>query len=331
MLLIAIGEEGNIHKAAQMMNMSQPAASRLLSDLENIIGAALFDRLPRGVRANCYGEAMIRHARIALASLSEAASEIDLLKSGQTGQVTVGSIEGPAIGFVPRAIAQVVRRDPLIRVQLQVQTSDQLLDALKNRELDLVVGRLLDRGDQSSFEYECVADEPVCAAVRPNHPLLQRHDLDLRDLADLPWIVPPSGSELRHRFDLMFRDAGVASPGQIMEAVSNLLIARLLEETDHLAVLPREVAEYYAARELVSILPIRLACTTDSYGIITRKGRLLSPSASLVHEAFAAAAAELKPDSVVDNRKRGVRNPELVLPPFATRLWQARQNGEPVS
>src|SRR5690606_22187725 len=66
LLLTAIGEEGNIHKAAEMLNMSQSAASRLLSDLEEMIGWQLFDRLPRGVRANWYGKAVIRHARIAL-------------------------------------------------------------------------------------------------------------------------------------------------------------------------------------------------------------------------------------------------------------------------
>jgi DNA-binding transcriptional LysR family regulator len=329
MLLIAIGEGGNIHKAAQMMNMSQPAASRLLNDIEDIIGAALFDRLPRGVRANRYGEALIRHARIALASLNEAASEIDLLKSGQTGHVTVGSIEGPAIGFVPRAIAQVLRRDPLIRVQLQVDTSDKLLESLNDGTLDLMVGRL-GRGDQSGFEYECLADEPVCAAVRPNHPLLQQHDLSLRDLAELPWIVPAVGNDLRHRFDLMFRDTGIACPAQIMEAESKAVIIRLLEETDHLALLPGEVAEYYSACEMVSILPIRLGCKMDSYGIITRKGRMPSPSASLVRAALAAAAAELKPGSAVEGRKRKVRDAERVLPTFSSRLWQLHRNGEPV-
>jgi DNA-binding transcriptional LysR family regulator len=329
MLIIAIGEGGNIHKAAQMMNMSQPAASRLLNDIENIIGAALFDRLPRGVRANRYGEAMIRHARIALASLGEAASEIDLLKSGQTGLVTVGSIEGPAIGFVPRAIAQVVRRDPLIRVQLQVDTSEKLLLALCDGNLELIVGRL-GRGDQSSFDYECLADEPVCAAVRPDHPLLQQGHLSLLDLAEAPWIVPPASHELRHRFDLMFRESGTACPRQIIEAESNLVTIRLLEETDHVAVLQREAAKYYAARELVSILPIRLPCRTDSYGIITRKGRVPSPSVSLVRDALAAAAAELRTNSNADGRKRKERNPQRVLPPFSARTWQLLQNGEPV-
>src|SRR5262245_37891697 len=150
-LLTAIGEEGNIHRAAEIMNMSQPAASRLLRDVEEIIGAELFDRLPRGVRANWYGETMIRHARIALASLNEASKDIDLLKSGLTGQVNVGAISGPAIGFVPRAVARVAREHPMIRVRLQVDSSDRLLEALQDGTIDVMVGRLLDGHDHSNY------------------------------------------------------------------------------------------------------------------------------------------------------------------------------------
>jgi hypothetical protein len=141
LLLTAIGEEGNIHKAAELLNMSQPAASRLLSDLEEIIGAQLFDRLPRGVRANWYGETMIRHARIVLDRLSVAQHDIDLLKAGLTGHVNVGTICGPAISFVPRAIASVVNEYPLIRIQLLVDSSDQLLGALQNGKIEVMVGK----------------------------------------------------------------------------------------------------------------------------------------------------------------------------------------------
>lgn len=330
MLLIAIAEEGNIHKAAQKMNMSQPAASRLLSDVEDIIGAELFDRLHRGVSANLYGEVVIRHARNALGSLSDAASEIEQLKSGMSGQVIVGSIEGPATGFVPRAIAQVVRRHPIIRVQMLVQTNDQLLDALEDGKLDLMVGSLRERGDNASFAYESLPDEPACAVVRPYHPLLQRHELDLQDLADFPWIVPPAGNDNRRRFDLMFLDEGVACPRQVTEAVSTLMITRLVEETDHLAVLPRDVAEYYAEREQLSILPVRLACKLESCGIITGKRRPLSPAARLVHDAFAAAAVDLKPKTAGERKSRA-RIPEPVEQPFATRVWKNLQDSEPLS
>jgi DNA-binding transcriptional LysR family regulator len=291
LLLTAIGEEGNIHKAAELLNMSQPAASRLLSDLEEIIGSQLFDRLPRGVRANWYGQTMIRHARIALASLSDAADEIDLLKAGQTGHVNVGAISGPAISFVPRAIAHVVSEYPLIRIQLVVDSSDKLLGALQEGKIEVMVGRLLERHDSSNFEYKSLADEPVCAAVRRGHPLLERSDIQIGEMAAASWIVPPVGSILRHRFDLMFREAGHHSPNQIIEAATPMVVTRLLEETNHLAVIARDVADYYAACGLISILPVSLSCNMDSFGIITRKNWLLSPAACELCDALEAAVS----------------------------------------
>jgi DNA-binding transcriptional LysR family regulator len=286
LLISAIGQEGNINRAAEMLNMSQPAASRLLRDLEQIVGADLFDRLPRGVRPNWYGETMIRHARNALTSLSEAAEEIDALKAGRTGQVNVGTITGPAISLVPRAVARVARDYPLVKIQLQVDTSDRLLESLKEGHIDIMVGRLLDRCDNSDFTFQCLADEPVCAMVRRGHPLMSRTSLDCTDVAQHPWIVPPVGTILRHRFNQMFREAGLDMPNHLIETVSPMVMTKLLEETDFIAVLSRDVAEYYSACGLVSILPIKLTCDMDSFGVITRKGWLLSPAALVMCEAL---------------------------------------------
>jgi DNA-binding transcriptional LysR family regulator len=291
-LLTAIGEEGNICRAAELMSMSQSAASRLLTDLEEIIGSPLFDRLPRGVRPNWYGLSMIRHARNALASLTEAASEIELLKSGRTGQVSIGTIPGPAISFVPRAVARVAEAYPLIRIHLQVESSEQLLESLLAGRIEIVVGRLLDRHEKSHFNYLRLADEPVCAVVRQGHPLLGRCDVRMADLAAAPWIVPPAGNVLRHRFDLMFREAGHASPTRLIEALSSTLVSRLLQETNYLAVMVRDLAEHYSAHGLVSILDVPLSCEMESVGLITRKDWLPSPAASTVCEALEEAAAE---------------------------------------
>jgi DNA-binding transcriptional LysR family regulator len=286
LLLTAIGEEGNIHRAAEQLNMSQPTASRMLADLEEIIGAPLFDRLPRGVRANSYGETVIRHAQIALSSLSAASSEIEMMKSGHSGQVNLGAISGSAIGLVPRALAEFARERPRVRIQLQVDSSDRLLDALQDGQIDIMVGRLLDRHEKANFNYDRLAEEPICAVVRKDHPLLSRPDLDLAEIAQAPWIVPPVGSILRHRFDLMFREAGFEPPKQIIETSSPMIVTRLLEETDFLAALPVDVANYYASCDLISKLDVTLTCDMDPYGVVTLKGRLLSPAAVVMQQAL---------------------------------------------
>jgi DNA-binding transcriptional LysR family regulator len=290
LLLTAIGEEGNIQKAAELLNMSQSAASRQLSDLEDIIGCQLFDRLPRGVRANWFGMTVIRHARNALSSLNEAASEIELLKAGHSGQVTLGAISGPASSFIPRAVAQLAREHPRIRLRLQIDSSENLLKSLLAGEIDVMVGRLLDRHDMSSFQYQRLGDEPLCAVVRTHHPLVNHAARRFHELADQPWIVPPAGSALRHRFELMFREAGVNPPQQLIEAESPMVVVRLMEETGYLALLAREVATYYAGAGLAHILPVFLPCTLDSFGIVTRKDWLLSPAACIACEAIEEAA-----------------------------------------
>lgn len=290
LLLSAIGEEGNICRAAEVLSMSQPAASRLLRELEEIIGADLFERQARGVKANWYGEALIRHARNALSSLTEAAAEIDALKCGRTGQVNVGSISGPAVGLVPRAIERVARDYPLVRVNLIVDTSDGLARALDEGRIDMMVGRLLEHRDCSHFVFERLGQEQVCAVARKGHPLLGHEHLALADVCDAPWVVPSGGTILRHRFEHMFRNAGLECPHRLIETDSPMVTTRLLEETEFIGLLSRDVGDYYANCGLIAELPIRLACELDAFGVITRKGWLLSPAALLMHDALEDAA-----------------------------------------
>lgn len=291
MLVSAIAEEGNIHRAAQALNVSQPAASKLLKDLEDGLAVQLFERLPRGMRPTWYGETLVRHARIALASLREAGQDIDAIREGRLGEVRVGAITGPALSLLPVALATVSREQPDLRVQLQVESSDVLIESLVQGKLDIMVGRLFERHDKSALHYEKVGDEPVCAVARPDHPLLDAGELTLARLQEAQWIVPPRGSVLRHRFELMFGGAGLDTPRHIIETTALLFITRMLQGSDFLAVVPTDVGRYYAQSGMVAILPIELSCSMDAYGLITRKDWLLSPAAQVVLQALRAAAA----------------------------------------
>src|SRR4051812_31317405 len=139
LLLVALDEEGNIHRAAEVLKMTQPAASKLLKDIEEVLGVALFDRLPRGMRPTASGEAMIRHARSALASLNQSHDEVQALKAGRYGQVSVGAITTPGIMLLPQAISRVKHAHPTLRVSLQVETSDVLMQRLTEGKLDFIV------------------------------------------------------------------------------------------------------------------------------------------------------------------------------------------------
>jgi DNA-binding transcriptional LysR family regulator len=291
LLLIAIGDEGNIHRAAELLKVSQPAASKLLKDLEDALGVTLFERLPRGMRPTWYGEALIRHARMAVFNLTQAGTELEALKTGRSGEVTIGAIISPALSLLPDAVAIVAREQPDLRIQLVVESSDILLARLTENKLDIMIGRLFETDDKRNLSYERLADEPVCAIARSDHPLLGHAALTLAHLEEAPWIVPPMGSVLRHRFELMFREAGLGAPRHLIETSSILFMTKMLQQSDFVAVVPTEVGRYYAYYGMVAILPIELSCTMDAFGIILRKDSLLSPAAKVVLRALHTAAS----------------------------------------
>ncbi|MEP6823172.1 MAG: LysR family transcriptional regulator [Ramlibacter sp.] len=293
LLLVALAEEGNIHRAAQVLNMTQPAASKLLKELEEVLEVTLFERLPRGMKPTWYGETMIRHARMVLTNLNQAHDELNALKAGRFGQVGIGAITSPGLALLPPAMAMVRQEQPTVRIALDIETSPVLVERLEQGKLDIVVARLFAEHDKSNLRYEPLTEELVCAVSRPGHPLVGMTGLTLRDVVSADWIVPPAGSVLRHRFELMFRAQGLAPPGNLIETAALLFITRMLQQSDMLAVLATDVARYYASHGIISVLPLAMPCQMDAFGIITRTDRLPSPAAKVMMRALKAASLTL--------------------------------------
>jgi DNA-binding transcriptional LysR family regulator len=292
LLVVALAEEGNIHRAATALNMTQPAASKLLRELEDMLEAVLFERMPRGVRPTLYGDALIRHARVVLGSLDQAQEELAALKAGRLGQVAIGAITSPGVRVLPAAIAAVKRMHPNIRISVEIDTSNVLLERLSQDKLDVVIGRLSAEHDKLQLHYEPLAGEPVCAVVRQGHPLLSARSIRLVHVQSESWIVPPAGSILRHRFELMFQRASLPPPSNVVETSALLFITRALEKSDMIAVLAEDVARYYAAHGMVKILNLPLDCKMDDFGIITPTEKTLSPAADLMIDALRATSRE---------------------------------------
>ena len=293
LLLIALDEQRNIHRAADELHMTQPAASKQLKDLEDMLEVDLFDRLPRGMQPTIYGETMIRHARMALTSLSLAHEDIVALKAGLAGQVEAGCIMTPSMALMPRAISRVKQEAPRLRIGVQMDTSNILLERLRRGTLDFMIGRILEDEPDSDLQYEELAEEPVCAVARPGHPLLAAQGLTLKAIAGEGWIMSPLGSVLRHRCNMMFRRDGLQPPDNVIDTTALLMIISLLQQSDYLHVMPIDVARYYVSLNILGIVPIELPCKMDGFGIITRRSRLLSPGAQVLLDAIRVAAKEI--------------------------------------
>jgi DNA-binding transcriptional LysR family regulator len=105
--------------------------------------------------------------------------------------------------------------------------------------------------------------------------------------------VPPAGSVLRHRFELMFQEEGLDAPVNLIETTALLFMTKMLQQSDLLAVVATDVGRYYAEHGLVALLPIQLPCKMDAFGLVTRTDRLLSPAAKVMLRALKSAATSV--------------------------------------
>jgi len=290
-LLVELGRHGSILHAAQAANLTQPAASKLLADLEHALGVKLFERLPRGVAPTWYGEVMIRRAGAALAELDAGHQELMELLSGLSGRVAVGSVLTPSTTLLPAAITQLKARQPRVHVAISVDTSKLLIQHLQNGELDLVIGRVLDSESAAQLSFEPLTDEPHSLVVRAGHPLVGRSDLSLQELARQSWILPPGGSILRDRLTALFLSAGLDQPQQTVETLSLPVVTSLLGQSDMLSALPEELVKPYVEAGLLTVLNFDLGLRMDAYGIVTRRGHQLSPGADLMLNCLREEAA----------------------------------------
>jgi DNA-binding transcriptional LysR family regulator len=217
---------------------------------------------------------------------------VQALKAGRFGHVSVGAITTPGIMLLPHAIAQVKQTHPTLRVRLEVETSDVLMERMAQGKVDILVARLFAQHDKTALRFESMAEEPAVAVVRPGHPLLSVDKLTLRDLSAWGWIVPPEGSVLRHRFDLMFREEGLDAPENLIETGALLFVTKMIAESDMIGLVAGDVGRYYQQHSIVAVLPIELPCRMDAFGLITRTDRPLSPAARVMLGAIKTAAAE---------------------------------------
>ncbi|BBI64392.1 hypothetical protein HSBAA_56980 [Vreelandella sulfidaeris] len=190
-LFLALDEQRNLHRAASQLNMSQPAASKLLSDLEANLGIRLFERHPRGLTPNWYGEIMIRHAHSMLSALHHTGEELNALSAGSAGTVAVGTVMAPAVTLLTSAIERVHRDRPGLKISVDVDVSKVLVPRLLEGELDFAITRIPAGIDAERFVFEEIGEEELCFVCRKGHPLADKTPLSLADMAAYPGHCSP--------------------------------------------------------------------------------------------------------------------------------------------
>lgn len=278
-LLVHLDEKRSVLHAAEAANLSQPAASKALSQLEDALGIPLFSRHARGVVPTPYGEILVRHARSVLAELKQTHEELDAARDGLSGAVRLGTAITSATTLVPQAVIALNRRSPEVRVGIEVGFSEALVRRLLARHLDIVIARLHSSQASSDVNFEPIAEDAHDIVVRTGHPLAGQKALTLSDTAKYTWVLPPSGNVMRDRLNAEFLKAGLGRPGQVVETPSLPVIVQLLRNSDMIAPLATEVIRSYCHAGELATLPVPLDLRLGVGGIITLREQRLPPAA----------------------------------------------------
>lgn len=292
LLAAALGHERHLGRAAASLGMSQPAATRLVQELEETLGAHLFERTARGMSPTPAGEVLVRYARQVLTDFGATRRELAALAAGLHGTLRVGSVPSAVPPLLAPVLALFKAQHARVAVAIEVATSDVMLVQLGRGEVELMLGRLLEGHHDDEHEAVPVLDEPQVAVARTGHPLLDAGEtkLTLRELARWPWVVQPPGSPQAGRFTAMMREAGVHRRIDVTETASTIATTALLEASDMLAVMPSSLAAHYARLGVLHELPLTLPLRVPDVHLVWRRARELSAAAAAFRDLVLAYA-----------------------------------------
>lgn len=272
-LLHAIGQVRQLSAAAERMAISQPAASRMLAEIEAMTDQPLFERTPNGLLPRPIGEILIVHAGVLIRGLATAVNEVSTFDQGRTGAVRIGAVTGAAVAHVVPAVQALMIEAPEAEVHVDVGPSDMLIAGLLNGDFDFVLSRIPEGNDSRVMDVKPGKVEIVKFMMRDDHPLLGQTNYRLCDLAGYNWVVQAPGTPMRQAVQEAFIANGINLPPQIVNTSSLLVMIAYLQSSNFITPVSSEVSELFKSTGSGGLQTIQ---TTESiivspYHLIRRK------------------------------------------------------------
>lgn len=280
-LIHAITATGQLSLAAERLAITQPAASRNLSEIEDIVGHALFDRHPKGMTPTPIGEVLARHAGVVLDDLDEANREVEAFRAGKSGSVRIGAVTSGGVSMVVPAVQSLGEDLKHTEVHIDIGSSIDLVSRLMRGEYDFAVCRIPPGFDARDFDVRPGRVELVEFLVRSGHPLAGADRRPLSDLAGFPWVVQGRGTPMREAVEGAFEGAGVPPPSEIINTTSLLVMIAYLQSSDAISPVSQELADLVRSTNAGGMETVILtqSIIIAPFLVIRRINRPLSPMA----------------------------------------------------
>lgn len=267
----------NFGRAAETIARSQPALTKAIRRLERTVGAALFEKAGRGVRLTPVGEVLLQEATQLRASADEAMRHVADFSQGLAGLVRIGSGTVTVGALLPKVCRLLLLEAPQAQVSIELGASLDLLEQLRQKQLDLVVGLLPSDKDLDFVRHPLAVDEVVVAA-RTGHPIFKARRASMENLLDYGWVLPRPETPSRQWLEAAFAERGLVAPRVQIEANSVPLLPQLIAGTDLLSFVSRHAIASEQQARLREVQPSQLLLRRK-LGVTGRAGGYLSPVA----------------------------------------------------
>lgn len=294
-IVLAVAEEGSMAKASAKLAISHPVISKTVADLERTLGVSLFDRNSRGVVLTAYGEALLKCGVNVFDEMRQGLKRIEFLADPTSGKLAVGGPELVMAGILPAISEAFLRRFPGVQLQaVHADTATMQFGQLRNREVELLIGRVPRQLTEDDVVSEPLLEEPFVAIAGKDSEWARRRRIELSDLVGEAWVLPPYDSAPGALITELFDSCGVKPPEPRIATLSIQLTITLIASGRFVGLLPSSLARLSAKRVGLKILPIRLPANIRfSLEIITLRNRTPGPLAKLFIEQARAVAKSL--------------------------------------
>lgn len=278
---VAVAQQGTLGRAAETLNLSQPALSKTLNELEELAGTRLFERGRLGAQLTTMGEQFLTHAVRVLDALNHAGQSFSPAVEGQPEIIRLGALTTAAMGMLPLILDRFHKQQPQTTVQVATLHNNVLLAGLKGGDFDVAIGRMADADMMTGLTYELLFLESLKLVVRPDHPLLN-DNVTLSRALQWPVVISPEGTAPRRIAEAMMTEQQCSLPTHCVETSSTSLARQLAQRYNYVWFVPSGAIKEDLTHNAMVALPIASSGPGEPVGIITRTGHALTLSGEIL-------------------------------------------------
>lgn len=268
-VFLKVAELGSVQRAAVAVGMSQPAASQVLSDLEDLIGSELFHRHSRGSTLSRAGMGLLPLARRMLDLVYESADVIAAIQQSAEGHVRIASISSGIMGILANALPEFTRKYPQLLVQVRELDIEQIGVTISRGDADLVLCRQPEVVP-GEWTFRSLIEDRFIVVAGPDHPLVKKRKIRLEHLWTQTWVQGPTASVMRRAFDKLAFEHGVQPKMRMVSTRSPAILWSMLTQESVLSLIPQSIAQQMLDAGQIARLDVDIDLPFESLGLMHR-------------------------------------------------------------